>query len=120
MTDATNTGPELLTQKELAARLGCGVSAVKKWRGHTLAALTEAGQRRHETPTVPLPRNALPLPANHVDHVRLGVPPVWEWSVVARWAERTQRRHPVTKEFTRPDPPGRPYGPSTGPQRRAA
>lgn len=109
MTDATTAGqPARLSIPQIADRLGFGVQAVKKWRGHTIAALKAAGQFDHPAPTVPLPRNALPIPSNQAEHVRDGVDPRWDWDVIAAWAERTQRRHPETKAPMRPDPPGRP------------
>lgn len=105
MTEATTAR---LSIPQIAARLGFGVQAVKKWRGHTIAALKAAGQFDDPAPTVPLPRNALPIPSNQAEHVRDGVDPRWDWDVIEAWAERTQRRHPETKAPMRPDPPGRP------------
>lgn len=116
----TNQVPQarLLNITQIAAELGFSVSAVKKWRGRTIAALRTARQLDVERPTVLLPTNALPLPANQAEHVREGVDPLWDPEVVGVWAERTQRRHPVTKVTTHPSPPGRPPDPNKAPRVR--
>ena len=103
---------------ELAELLGFSESAVKKWRGRTIAVLRAAGQLNSEAPTVLLPTNALPLPVNQVEHARDGVDPLWDFSVVDRWARRTQRRHPTTGATTHPSPPGRPVDPDKPPRQR--
>lgn len=103
---------------DIAAELGVGVPAVKKWRGKTIAALKKAGQLDSEQPTCPLPRNALPIPANQVEHVRDGVHPRFDPDEILRWAEQTGRRHPVTKEPQRPYGSGRPADPKNKGRRR--
>lgn len=100
--------PERLNQPQLAALLGFSRAAIKKWRRATIAALTRAGQLDSWEPTVPLPSNALPLPANQADHVAHGAVPVWDPDVVTAWAERTGRRDPVTGAPAYPTSPGRP------------
>jgi hypothetical protein len=122
MTETTPTDPPArLSIPQIAELLGFAERSVKKWRGHTLDALRAAGQLDHPAPTVPLPRNALPLPSNQAEHVRDGVHPRWDREIVEAWAERTERRHPVTKQPMSPTPPGRPPGPNANqPRRRRA
>jgi hypothetical protein len=110
--------PRLLNIPQIAAELGFSESAVKKWRGRTIAVLKATGQLDAERPTVLLPTNALPLPANQDEHARDGVDPLWNPDVVSKWAERTQRRHPVTKATTHPSPPGRTPDPDKAPRAR--
>lgn len=105
----TETTTRALNARELAEYLGFTAQAVKKWRGNTIKALTRAGQLNDENPSVLLPSNALPLPVNQAEHVLHGAPPLYDPAVCARWAEHTQRRHPVTKEPMRPAPPGVSY-----------
>lgn len=96
---------EMWSLKQIAANLGFTESGVKKWRGATIAALRD---RR------PLPRSALPVPDNQVDIDAYGVPPRWYRETVEQWAERTQRRDPVTKEKRLPTSPGRRPGSGKG------
>jgi hypothetical protein len=95
-----------LDQRQIAELLGVGLQAVKKWRGATRRALIAAGQLDSPAPTVRLRKNALPIPSNQVEHVRDGVQPRWDQDVIELWAERTERRHPVTKEPIRPTQSG--------------
>lgn len=91
---------------QIAELLGVGEQAVKKWRTNTRNALKRAGQLDSQNPDVPLPTNALPIPSNQREHVRDKVDPRWDRDVIEEWAERTQRRDPVTKLPMRPTPPG--------------
>ncbi len=99
---------QMLNQPQIAAYLGVGVQAVKKWRGHTRKALRKAGQLDSPAPMVPLPRNALPVPDNQAEHVRdSAVDPRWKVSTIDKWIDRTGRRHDVTGEFCPAVPSGR-------------
>jgi hypothetical protein len=95
------------TVNQIAAELGFGVQAVKKWRGHTIRALRAAGQLGSVSPTVPLPTNALPIPCNQREHVINGDHPRWSPAVILAWAETTSRRNKETGATEWPDPPGR-------------
>lgn len=105
--------------KQIATELGFTEQAVKKWRGNTIRTLREAGQLNHVKPTCPLPRNALPVPANQREHVREGAAPRWEPDDIIKWARRTQRRDPVTGATTWPSPPGRTPDPARQPRERS-
>ena len=116
MTDAG--APAGLNQREIAELLGFSLSAVKKWRGRTIAVLRAAGQLDSEQPTVLLPTNALPLPMNQAEHVRDGVEARFDPAVVEKWARRTQRQDPVTGAAMSPSPPGKPADPDKPPRVR--
>lgn len=103
---------------QIAAELGFSVSAVKKWRQHTRRVLRKAGQLDAINPTVLLPTNALPIPANQREHVLDGVEPRWDRDVIVAWAKRTERQHPETGETTHPSPPGRTPDPDRAPRVR--
>lgn len=107
----------MLNQQQIAEHLGVGWSAVKKWRGHTIAALRKAGQVNSTSPTVALPRNALPVPDNQSEHVLDGAQPQWRPSTIERWIDRTDRRG-YDGGFKPATPSGRPPDPDKPPRVR--
>lgn len=108
----------MLNQRQIAAYLGVGRQAVKKWRGHTTRALRAAGQLDSYEPICLLPRNALPVPDNQIEHVRDGATARWRESTIDKWVDRTGRRDEVTGGFRPALPSGRKPDPNTPPRKR--